>query len=218
MSKDDYANAIIREGRRMGITPRGIVIALATALVESNLVMYANRNDPDSLNYPYEALSSDANSSGLFQQRAPWWGTAADRMDPARSARMFYSALKGLREDYNDTSRSPGWYAQAVQKSAFPGRYDQRMGEAQELYDRLSEISPAVGAAPSPAGFGNAGWGEIIHNFNGQPVSREDMIKYMDARLERVERMVMVLLDRVGGAEAGNAVARSRTPLEPVSG
>lgn len=208
MSKDDYARAIIQEGRRMGITPRGVVIALATALVESNLVMYANGNDPESLNYPYEALSTDANSCGLFQQRAPWWGTAADRMDPARSASMFYDALTQLPEDYNDTSRSPGWYAQSVQKSAYPGRYDQRIGEAQELYDRLAESAPAV--RDVPGGGQDMGWGEIIHNFNGQQVSREDMIKYMDARLERMERMVVALLDQVGGAGVGNAVAQGR--------
>ncbi|WP_067897656.1 N-acetylmuramoyl-L-alanine amidase [Nocardia vaccinii] len=384
MSKDDYARAIIEEGRRMGIAPRGIVIALATALVESDLVMYANSNDPESLNYPHEKLSYDANSCGLFQQRDPWWGTAADRMDPARSARMFYNELQKL--DYNDTSCSPGWYAQEVQKSAYPGRYDQRMSEAQELYDRLAgtptarevpagkpeyteidrmgnsrdmrsrpltnfllhteegdssaeglagylnntnngvsyhytlrdgilvdvvdtdyaswsalnanaftlnlcfagshaawsrdewmqrerdiEIASYIAvqdchkygiplqvikppyvqasgitdhryvtqclgigthtdvgdgfpwdvfenyvnkwsgvSAPVVTGGEDMAWGEIIHNFNGQPVSREDMIKYMDARLERVERMVVALLDQVAGAGAGTAVAQGR--------
>lgn len=132
---DDYARAIIAEGQRRGITERGIVIALATALVESNLKMYANQRDPESLRYPHEALSTDANSVGLFQQRAPWWGSTADRMDPARSAGMFYAELANL--DYNSPARSPGWYAQQVQKSAYPHRYDQRVAEAQALYARL---------------------------------------------------------------------------------
>ena len=68
-TKDDYAKAIIAEGQKRCISPRGIQIALATALVESNLTMYANESDPDSLNFPHQALSTDANSSGLFQQR-----------------------------------------------------------------------------------------------------------------------------------------------------
>src|SRR5260370_28545935 len=72
---DDYARAIIAEGqtaRTAGkdylqhpvITARGIKIALATAYVESNFVMYANNSDPDSLNYPHQAISLDADSDG----------------------------------------------------------------------------------------------------------------------------------------------------------
>lgn len=134
-SKDDYARAIIAEGRRRGITPRGIQIGLATAYVESDFIMYANEADPDSLNYPHEDLSEDENSTGLFQQRAPWWGTVADRMDAARSAGLFFAALAKL--DYNNPSRSPGSYAQSVQQSAFPDRYDQRFNDAVALYNRL---------------------------------------------------------------------------------
>jgi hypothetical protein len=149
MSKDDYANAIIAEGKRRGITVRGIEIALATALVESNLVMYANNGDPESLRFPHEALSFDANSDGLFQQRAPWWGSTADRMSPTRSAGMFYDALAKL--DYNSDAHTPGWYAQAVQQSAFPTRYDQRFPEAEALFDRLAGGVPAAAQAPAPA-------------------------------------------------------------------
>lgn len=146
--RDQYALAIIAEGRRSRsgegqldhpiMTVRGITIALATTLVESNLRMYANNGDPESLNFPHEAISSDFNSTGLFQQRAPWWGTVADRMDPARSAALFYNRLSKL--PYNDTAKSPGSFAQEVQRSAFPGRYDERYQEAVELYARLCDI------------------------------------------------------------------------------
>lgn len=146
MNREEYAKAIIEEGRRERRGPRnylnhpvmserGIKIALATALVESDLKMYANSADSESLRFPHEALSSDANSVGLFQQRAPWWGQASERMDPALSAAMFYSALSRL--NYNDTSVSPGTFAQQVQKSAFPERYDQKFGQASDLYGRL---------------------------------------------------------------------------------
>ncbi|SKU47439.1 metalloendopeptidase-like membrane protein [Mycobacteroides abscessus subsp. abscessus] len=134
-SKDDYARAIIAEGKRRGISPLGIQIGLATVYVESDFIMYANEDDPESLNYPHEALSEDANSTGLFQQRAPWWGTVADRMDATRSAGLFFAALAKL--DYNNPARSPGSYAQAVQKSAFPDRYDKRFNDAVALYNRL---------------------------------------------------------------------------------
>jgi hypothetical protein len=118
------------------MTERGIVITLATAIVESALTMYANNSDPESLKFPYDKISYDANSSGVFQQRDPWWGTAADRMDVARSAAMFYNHLYKL--DYNGPN-SPGSYAQAVQRSAYPDRYDQHMDEAQAIYDRLKD-------------------------------------------------------------------------------
>ena len=142
MSSETYAPQVLKAGQDNGISPRGIVIAFATVFVESNWVMYANRADPESLTYPHEALSYDANSVGLFQQRAQWWGTSADRMDPYRSAVLFYTQLK--RYDYNDLSRTAGYWAQQVQKSAFPDRYDQRMPDAQALYDRLTSGGPAV--------------------------------------------------------------------------
>lgn len=146
-TKDLIAQRIISEGRSIrsggkdylshpALTERGIKIALATGLVESNLTMYANNGDPESLNFPHDAISYDANSVGVFQQRAPWWGTVAERMDPTLSAAMFYNRL--ARMSYNDTSRSPGSFAQAVQQSAFPTRYDERYGDAEQLYNRLS--------------------------------------------------------------------------------
>lgn len=146
-SADVYAAAIIREGqtaRTAGpsylqhpvITPRGIQIALAAVYVESAFVMYANASDPDSLNYPHTALSTDSDSDGLFQQRGEWWGTVAERMNPALSAAMFYHHLALL--NYNDLGTSPGTFAQDVQQSAFPDRYDQRFNDAVNLYNRLA--------------------------------------------------------------------------------
>jgi len=98
--------------------------------------MYANQADPESLGFPHEALSYDANSVGLFQQRAEWWGTCAQRMDPYQSALLFFKSLK--RYPYNTDANSPGAWAQRVQGSAFPDRYDQHIVEAQALYDRLT--------------------------------------------------------------------------------
>lgn len=136
---DGYALAIIAEGRRRNITERGIQIALATALVESNMRMYANSSVPESLNLPHDAVGSDHDSLGLFQQRCPMWGPANVLMDPTQSAGLFYDHLARL--DYNDTTETPGYWAQAVQRSAFPDRYDQRFGDAVALYDRLSTVT-----------------------------------------------------------------------------
>lgn len=144
-NKDKYAQAIIAEGKLRGLTPRGIQIALATALVESNLIMYANAKVPESLALPHEAVGFDYDSVGLFQQRCPMWGPAKTLMDPTKSAGLFYDKLQRL--EYNGP-HSPGWYAQAVQRSAFPDRYDERMPEAVALYNRLTTQGDAMASVP----------------------------------------------------------------------
>lgn len=141
--REPYIRAIIAEGRRTNITPKGIQIALATALVESNLKMYANSSVPASLALPHDAVGSDYDSVGLFQQRCPMWGPVEVLMDPAQSARLFYNHLVKL--DYNSDDQSPGSYAQEVQRSAFPDRYDERWDEAVSLYNQYATDEPGPG-------------------------------------------------------------------------
>ncbi len=160
--KDEYALQVLKAGQDLGVSPRGIVIAFATVAVESGWKMYANQADPESLSFPHEALSYDANSVGLFQQRAEWWGTCAERMDPYKSAVLFFNSLK--RFDYNDESRSPGFFAQEVQGSAFPSRYDGRVRESMELYERLKSV---VGADQEEV------MGEKVLDYDKSIVSQE---------------------------------------------
>lgn len=151
MTNDAYAREIIRAGRDLGITPRGIVIAFATVYVESNWIMWANAAVPESLAIPHERVGSDGKSVGLFQQQvvwgngAWWWGSAADCMDPYKSARLFFQRL--AKRDYNNGD--PGAHAQAIQQSAYPDRYGQRMSEAQAYYDRFAGGS-TVGVSGDP--------------------------------------------------------------------
>jgi hypothetical protein len=56
------------------------------------------------------------------------------------SAGLFYDRLVKL--PYNGDSKSPGAFAQQIQGSAFPARYDQHWGEAIALYNKLAGISP----------------------------------------------------------------------------
>lgn len=144
---DQYAMTIIDVGRARGVSDRGQQIAIATALVETNLKNYANSNVPESMNIPHDAVGSDHDSVGLFQQRCPMWGPAQVLMDPPQSAGLFYDQLVKL--DYNNPSNSPGSYAQAVQRSAFPDRYDQRFGDAVEIFNRVTAGAPAA-PAPTP--------------------------------------------------------------------
>jgi LysM repeat protein len=113
------AGVIIGVGRELGVSDRGIAIALGTAMQESWL-----RN----LDW------GDRDSLGLFQQRpSTGWGTPEEVSDPARAARAFYG---GPSDPNGESTRGlldiDGWQdmsfadaAQAVQISAYPERYAQ---------------------------------------------------------------------------------------------
>nr|WP_242864529.1 LysM peptidoglycan-binding domain-containing protein [Microbacterium testaceum] len=117
--QSENARLIIRIGRELGVSDRGILIALGTAMQESWL-----RN----LDW------GDRDSLGLFQQRpSTGWGTPDQILDRERSTRVFYG---GPADPNGSDTRGlldiPGWEnlpyadaAQAVQISAYPDRYAQ---------------------------------------------------------------------------------------------
>ncbi len=124
------AQAIVETGIALGVPPRGQVIALATALVESDL-----RN----LSY------GDRDSVGLFQQRpSQGWGTVAELTTPTVAASKFYEVLVTI-SDWQ--TRNPGVVAQSVQRSAFPDRYGQRMTQAASVYAQVTGADPAQAIA-----------------------------------------------------------------------
>jgi hypothetical protein len=137
-----YARTVRDEGVRRGVTPRGIQIAFSVVFVESGWKNYANSKVPESMSIPHDAVGTDYDSVGLFQQRCPMWGPAHVLMNPALSAGLFYDRLVKL--DYNNTSRPPGDYAADVQRPAkeYRGRYQERMGAAVALYNRLANNPP----------------------------------------------------------------------------
>lgn len=143
---EGYAVRIINEGRRREVTIKGIQIALATGIVESNITVYANQKLPLSLALPHDAVGNDGYSVGIFQQQVRdtgsgwWWGDEATCMGVESSAGLFYDRLVKL--PYNGTSKTPGAFAQQVQSSAYPDRYDQHWGEAVALYNKLAGITP----------------------------------------------------------------------------
>jgi hypothetical protein len=141
-----HAKTILAEVKRHKLPKRAGVVAMETALVESNITIYANRNVPASLKIPHEAVGSDHASVGIFQQQVPSWGTAADCMDPAHSARKFLDRLV----TFNWSSMSTGAAAQRVQVSAFPSRYQQQEARATEIVNSLWGGAPAPVPGPHP--------------------------------------------------------------------
>ncbi|MET0589704.1 MAG: LysM peptidoglycan-binding domain-containing protein [Naasia sp.] len=118
LTEEMYGNAasIVRIGRELGVSDRGIVIALAAAMQESTL-----------RNIDWGHLDS----VGLFQQRPSMgWGTAAQLNDPEYAIRAFYTGIPGRDVSTLGLLDIEGWEsmtvtqaAQAVQISAYPDAY-----------------------------------------------------------------------------------------------
>lgn len=110
------ATKLIRVGRRMGASKKDILTALATGLVEANLT-----------NPAY----GDGTSVG-WRQEIDTYGSVKNRLNIAKSARRFYRELRSAPQG------SIGMRAQAVQRSAYPDRYGQRVGEAKAILRQLN--------------------------------------------------------------------------------
>lgn len=140
------AQAIINRASQRGIVPQGIKIALMTALQESKLQMYANSSVPESMEYPHEAVGSDHDSVGLFQQRPPGWGSVRELMTIDYSVDAFFGgpegpnggSPRGLLDVKGWETMTPGKAAQTVQVSSFPLAYDKWEPAADLLIQMLS--------------------------------------------------------------------------------
>lgn len=127
-----YVREICEAAKERNLGKDGARNGVATALVETELKMYANNRVPESLKYPHDAVGSDYDSIGLFQQRQAGWGTTAERMNPRASAGMFFNAMM----KFNWRAMEPGAACQKVQVSAFPAKYTTRMAEATALVNQ----------------------------------------------------------------------------------
>lgn len=135
-NKVEYVETIIGTGKAMNVPPAGIIAALSTALVESELKNYANdgvydvfKNNADStlgtssdaaailgfaqksLTYPHDAVGSDATSLGLFQQQA-WWGTVGNstwQNDPNGTMKRLMDPTFQSQKFYNSLLKIPNW-------------------------------------------------------------------------------------------------------------
>ena len=131
-----HAKTIVAVGQELKLPRRAYVVAIATAMQESNLRNLANWNLSQSLRLENDGTGGDFDSVGLFQQRpASGWGSVSELMDPATSARKFYLALMQV----------PNWdklpvtvAAQLVQRSAFPDAYAKHEPRAEVVVKALT--------------------------------------------------------------------------------
>ncbi|WP_117211140.1 M23 family metallopeptidase [Allorhizocola rhizosphaerae] len=119
------AATIVHVGVTKGVPRWGWVVALATAMQESQL-----------RNLPHLGENNDHDSIGVFQQRpSQGWGTPQQLADPTYQAGKFYEKLLTI----------PGWQqmplteaAQRVQVSAYPEAYAKWTSDAIQLADAVA--------------------------------------------------------------------------------
>lgn len=133
------AGVIVKVGQRMNVPARGLIIAVATAMQESEL-----------RNLGHLGKKNDHDSQGLFQQRpSKGWGTVQQITDPEHASRKFYESLLTVN----------GWAtlplttaAQRVQRSAFPNAYAKHEQRAARLVGALTGGADRAPAQSAPAG------------------------------------------------------------------
>lgn len=124
------AKLIVDIGAQRGISDHGIVIALMAAMTESGL-RNLDHGDRDSL--------------GLFQMRpSQGWGSPAQLTDPTYAVNKFYDILLTVP---NWQGLSPGAAAQAVERSAFPDRYNKHEQTAREILGAVRGVACPTGLA-----------------------------------------------------------------------
>jgi peptidoglycan DL-endopeptidase CwlO len=138
------AATIIGVAKGMAVPPRGWVVALATAMQESQMGTVGMD------------VAVDHDSLGVFQQRpSQGWGSPEQVRDPVYATRTFLQRLLAV----------PGWdampvtqAAQIVQRSAFPNAYAKWETLANSLVTDLAgvtgaiqECRPAADSGPGPA-------------------------------------------------------------------
>ena len=124
------AATIIGVAKGMSVPPRGWVVALATAMQESQMGTVGMD------------VAVDHDSLGVFQQRpSQGWGSPAQVRDPVYATRTFLERLLAV----------PGWdtmpvtqAAQIVQRSAFPNAYAKWESLANSLVTDLAGVAGAI--------------------------------------------------------------------------
>lgn len=182
-SQKEYVRTTIGIAKTMGVSEKGQIIALMVMFQESGIQNYANTGENHfgypigqgssqstqwwldtaklSLEYPHDATGKDADSVGLYQQRASaGWGDgggysaassgdhgrkAIERLlDPRWSAQAFFggdggSPNRGLTDINGWEGMSLTQAAQTVQGSAFPMAYAKWEDKARALVTANSD-------------------------------------------------------------------------------
>lgn len=153
--REKIADQVIAEGKRRGISDKGIKAAVMTALAETDLQNLDHGMDGD--------------NAGIMQQRDNGgWGTLEDRKDPTRAAGMFYDKL----DDFDYNSMTEAQAAQKVQQSgtADGSNYAVKAAEADEIIaasNARGNGQMTVGTTDSGAALATDGQRVFVTNWPG---------------------------------------------------
>ncbi|MER5863272.1 hypothetical protein [Kitasatospora sp. NPDC002040] len=137
-------------GQRRGVSAKVMLAGFETGWVETRMNNLACGQD-DSL--------------GVFQQRPSMgWCTPDQCLDVGYAANKFFEVAQQMEPDH--AGGTPGQLAQAVQRSAYPARYDQAEGTARELMAEAFAPYGTIGAKYE--GLGGRG------GYLGAPVRAEE--------------------------------------------
>lgn len=135
----NVAEGIVTAAGQLGVSERGITIAFAVALTESGMKVI-NFGD-------FSSNGQMTTSRGPFQQKDAW-GPLADRLDPVKSATMFFNGGAAGQQGLLDIA---GWEsmpmheaAQAVQRSQYTSgsNFAAQMSKAEGLAAGLTCTAP----------------------------------------------------------------------------
>ncbi|PRI12508.1 M23 family metallopeptidase [Leucobacter massiliensis] len=153
---------IITAGKDLGLNARDQTIGVMTAMGESSLtnIDYGDWETGGVTNPDGSATSS----IGLFQQQ-DGWGTAAERMDPYKSATMFFEAMLRNVPEAERESLAPTIVAHRTQINADPYHYEKYWDTAVQIVEELSGKTTQLGAGgatckddTTPGHVGKDGW------------------------------------------------------------
>ena len=192
----ERAAIIMKVGEQLKVPARGQLVALMTAMQESDL------------GRDRSSLQSDSNhDAGLFQQRVlpGWYGSLAQVIDPAYGARVFYQGktvdadvpggagpkgyhIPGLLDIKGWQTLAPTVAAQRVQVSAFPDAYAKHEDAARQIMTALSGVDVKVDSNKA---------GAAICTDGGTQVATGDMASVIAAA-----RSTIGIRYRLGGGSA----------------
>lgn len=130
-----------------------LLAMFATGFPESGWRNLASNAVPESKGFPNDgAAPGDADSVGIFQQRAGW-GSVAERMQPAYQAKRFIEEAQKIEGQHQG---NPGELAASVQRPAAQYRYKygtpENLAAAQDLLNKARDASGVAPAAPAAPG------------------------------------------------------------------
>lgn len=156
---DQLANAAVIANAAVGagLPRQAHLIGIATAMGESGL---RNLNYGDKIHGVTNPDGSATTSLGLFQQQE-WWGSVAERLDPATASARF---MAQLAEIPSWQTISPSAAAHAVQRNTDPDFYTQFVAPAAQL----------LGSLETTGGGSGCGIGDDAQTLAGELVSHLD--------------------------------------------